>query len=332
MPVKLMCTGDFMTGENVHHYRRGIITKFKGRYADLIDENARKVINLSDLMLLNFEASIVPDHEIQNLSIDRGVYVAPMESLGLLKGLDTRIIVNVANNHFGQHGKEAAEYTIGTLKQNGIGVTGCDNKPLVLDIAGVKISIWGCSLVKDKHDNGSYFKSSYSALPDDLDLPEKQPGEIRIISIHWGEEYITRQNNAQELLAGKLSDAGFDYIIGHHPHVIQPVSTIGNTRVFYSHGNFIFDQNFSGLTQKGLVSMISLEERQVELYFSQQKKFRLISLTPTDQSGVEKFCRENHHPRKPLIMRIRMKLELLYRFHELNRAIINTFTSRMFRN
>lgn len=331
MPVKLMCAGDLMTGENVHHYHRGIVTKFRGRYADLISENARKIIDRSDYLLLNFEASLVPDEDIDNLSIDRGVYATPVESLELLKSLKAGIILNVANNHFGQHGKDSADFTVDILRKTGFLVTGRDNSPLVVTRNGINLCIWGCSLVVDKHYDGSYFRSSYNTLPDDMNLPVKNQDDIWIISIHWGEEYYTRQNDAQLQLAGKLANAGFDYIIGHHPHVIQPVNTIGNTTVLYSHGNFIFDQNFSSLTQKGLVSLLSVKERSIELFFSRQNKYRITELTPTDRDGVEEFCKKNFHPRNPLIMRIRMKLELLLRFYELNRAIIGTFTSRLFR-
>ena len=47
----------------------------------------------------------------------------------------------------------------------------------------------------------------------------------------------------QRMLARQLSDAGVDAIIGHHPHVTQPVDTISNTLVCYSIGNFVFDQH-----------------------------------------------------------------------------------------
>jgi len=331
MPIKLMCAGDLMTGENVHHYHRGIVTKFRGRYNELIADNVREIIAQSDILLLNFEASLVPDEKIDSLTIERGVYVTPLESLELLKSLNSGIILNVANNHFGQHGKDSADFTVESLRQSGFLVTGRNNQPVTINREGVNLSVWGCSLVKDRHYDGSYFRSSYETLVNDLKLPEKQTGDIWILSIHWGEEYFTRQNKAQEQLAGKLAGAGIDYIIGHHPHVIQPMSKIGDTTVLYSHGNFIFDQNFSALTQKGLVSLIYPEDGKIELFFSQQEGYRVSRLTPTDEAGVEKFCRENYHRRKPVFMRIRMKLELLYRFHELNRAIISTFTSRLFR-
>ncbi|MFH1119561.1 MAG: CapA family protein [Bacteroidota bacterium] len=330
MSINLMCAGDLMTGENVHHFHRGIVTKFKGRYPDLISEDARNLIGKAEILLLNYEASLAPDSEMNSYNIERGVYVAPLESLELLKSLKTGLIVNVANNHFGQHGSESAKYTIRKLEENGIRVIGKNNMPLILNLGETKSYFWGCSLVKDKYYNGSYFKSGYDTLVNDLKLPVKESGDIWILSIHWGEEYYTLQNSAQRQLAEKLSQAGFDFIIGHHPHVVQPVEIIGNTKVMYSLGNFIFDQNFSGLTQTGLVSHISFVNMEMKLFFSKQENYRLIDFKITSEPALKEFCKGNFHPRKPLLMRIRMKLELVYRFYELNGAILRAFSSRLF--
>ena len=331
MPIKLMCAGDLMVGENVHHYHRGILTRFRGRYNDLISKQVRGIIQTSDILLMNFESSLAPDNEIDTLTIDRGVYVAPIETLDLLKGVNTRVVVSIANNHFGQHGIDAANYTIEKLEENGIGVAGKDNQPLIIEQDGYRLMFYAVSLVSDKYYDGAYFKSDYTNLINDLNFTEKQPDEIRILSIHWGEEYYTLANEAQKKLAFQLNKAGIDYIIGHHPHVVQPVGKIENTKVCYSHGNFIFDQNFSGLTQKGLVSMFSIPEGETKLYLSQQKDFRLVQLSQISEKELYEYCQSNYSKRKPLIMRIKMKLELIYRFYELNGAIIKKFSSKLFK-
>ena len=78
-----------------------------------------------------------------------------------------------------------------------------------------------------------------------------------IVSIHWGEEYDQYVNTAQQNLAHALIDRGADAIVGHHPHVVQGVEVYKNKPIFYSLGNFIFDQYFSVETQQGLA--VSLE-------------------------------------------------------------------------
>ena len=71
--------------------------------------------------------------------------------------------------------------------------------------------------------------------------------DVVIVSMHWGEEYQDYPNAEQKRQAAYLSDLGADIIIGHHPHVIQPVDLIKNksgreTFVIYSLGNFLSGQ------------------------------------------------------------------------------------------
>jgi hypothetical protein len=63
-----------------------------------------------------------------------------------------------------------------------------------------------------------------------------------IVSVHWGYEYQTRPDPAQERIAQAMLDAGADLIIGHHPHVVQPIVLDEGRVVAYSVGNFVFDQ------------------------------------------------------------------------------------------
>lgn len=71
--------------------------------------------------------------------------------------------------------------------------------------------------------------------------------DVILVSMHWGEEYQSYPNAAQRQQAAVLADLGVDLIIGHHPHVIQPIEFITNaagrqTMVIYSLGNFLSGQ------------------------------------------------------------------------------------------
>jgi poly-gamma-glutamate synthesis protein (capsule biosynthesis protein) len=62
--------------------------------------------------------------------------------------------------------------------------------------------------------------------------------------MHWGEEYRLDYNKEQEKLAAFLAEQQVDLVIGHHPHVIEPMvimkrSDGGSMPVFYSLGNFL---------------------------------------------------------------------------------------------
>ena len=317
-----------MLGENVHHYRRGIIKKFRGKYSTLVNKTVMDIFKKADFAIINLESSLAPDEHFITRTIGNGVYVAPEESIQLIRELNANVIANIANNHFSQHGIESARFTIKRAEEEGILIIGKDHLPLEIIKNGIILKIWGVSLVKDTNACGAYFKSSYEELMDVIDPGPKAANEIRIISIHWGNEYYTKENEKQRMLATKLSDAGFDLILGHHPHVIQPVEKKENTIVIYSHGNFIFDQNFSGLTQKGLVCRFNFPNNKPNFLLSQQKDFRVVSLTSIGQENLNDICEKAYHFKKPLVMRFKMKLELLKHFYELNIPIIKTFFLR----
>ncbi|MHC6204414.1 CapA family protein [Breznakiellaceae bacterium SP9] len=71
--------------------------------------------------------------------------------------------------------------------------------------------------------------------------------DFLIVSMHWGLEYDFEPSPEQESLAEFLSSLSVDLIIGHHPHVLQPVKHIarpdGGTLVCaFSLGNFLATQ------------------------------------------------------------------------------------------
>ena len=76
----------------------------------------------------------------------------------------------------------------------------------------------------------------------------KALSDVVVVSMHWGNEYETEPNQMQLDLANELSDMGVDIIIGHHPHVLQPMDWIqrvdgSRTFVMYSLGNFLSAQD-----------------------------------------------------------------------------------------
>ncbi len=66
--------------------------------------------------------------------------------------------------------------------------------------------------------------------------------DLLMVAMHWGEEYTHTPTAEQERIANYLASLNVDIVIGHHPHVIQPVEFIGKTMVIYSLGNFIASQ------------------------------------------------------------------------------------------
>ena len=86
--------------------------------------------------------------------------------------------------------------------------------------------------------------------------------DIQIVYVHWGDEYVPVHNKRQREAAERFIDAGADLIVGHHPHVVQDIELINGVPVFYSLGNYIFDQYDSVDTQEGLMLQLELTDAQ----------------------------------------------------------------------
>lgn len=85
-----------------------------------------------------------------------------------------------------------------------------------------------------------------------------------VVSIHWGQEYIEEPSPRERSIATTLIDAGADAIVGHGPHVVQPIERYKDKPIAYSLGNFLFDQ-FEAPMKKGLILGLFLNDNGVEV-------------------------------------------------------------------
>jgi len=159
-------------------------------------------------------------------------------------------LFSLANNHTPDMGKEGLEETKEWLKKYGI------------NFVGDPLSVSSDNL------NSSFLRDDITFLAFNQIFPfmEKEeemikaiktvkylnPDNFLMVSLHWGEEYKLINSPAQQSLAHRIIKAGADLIIGHHPHVVQNIEKYQGKLIYYSLGNFIFDQYFSPDTQEGL--------------------------------------------------------------------------------
>ena len=81
-----------------------------------------------------------------------------------------------------------------------------------------------------------------------------------VISMHAGTEYKTKPNTVQTSFAHLAIDSGADLVIGGHPHWVQTIERYKDRYIFYSLGNFIFDQEWSRETKEGLMLKVELAQ------------------------------------------------------------------------
>lgn len=197
---------------------------------------------------------------------------------------------NLANNHALDQGEKGVLQTKKYLSEYGFSFSGCPNGVIsdcsssVVELANKKIGMVGVDATNsglDTEELSSYVENIDSQV------------DFTVINVHWGIEYQKKHNDEQSDLARLLVGSGADLIIGHHPHVVQDFEIIGNVPVFYSLGNFIFDQYFAKDTQEGLavgvnLSFESMGQGNVEqVYLFPFKNLELIPYFLSDSEKKE---------------------------------------------
>ena len=220
---------------------------------------------LADVVFLNHEGVM------SDVGKDAGgVYSFnfPLSALdGLLfAGVD---VVNLANNHIFDWGGVALCDTKKRLNKYGIGTigAGCSydeaNAPYIREFDdGSSVGFLGYTSFYPNGVAGDTYPgiSDYSLEGMQKSISTlKDVVDVVFVSLHWGEEYQSKSNVEQQRVARALIDAGADVIVGHHPHVVQEVEEYNGGWIFYSLGNFIFDQYFSDKTMEGLVAVVVMQ-------------------------------------------------------------------------
>ena len=184
-------------------------------------------------------------------------------------------LVNLANNHAGDCRLKGLEDTKYYLAQNGIdffGQAGAANSYVEKEINGQKIIFMGIDVTLHSDNLEPYYE---------LIKQIKKSDNRVLVNIHWGFEYHDNPSQNQKLIAHALIDSGADLIIGHHPHVTQPAEIYKNKAIFYSLGNFIFDQIGQKTNEgMGVGAVFSQKEIQYFLFPYQIKNFQPTLLTP----------------------------------------------------
>ena len=127
---------------------------------------------------------------------------------------------------------------------------------------------------------------AYSELKTVLNYASAR-SDFQLVYVHWGSEYVPLHNSRQREAAERFVDAGADVVVGHHPHVVQDVELIDGVPVFYSLGNYVFDQYDSLDTQEGLMLHLELT--------GSQPKISLLPVTSVGTLSQPRFMTPENH-------------------------------------
>jgi poly-gamma-glutamate synthesis protein (capsule biosynthesis protein) len=164
-------------------------------------------------------------------------------------------VVSLANNHTYDGGEKGLLETMATLDQFGIVHVGAGRDVeearawRVVRARERKIAFLAYDDIDLRRPAAAASRPGIALLRDTLPqvLEEvalaKQEADVVIVSFHWGALFggITTPSDRQVLVAHQVIEAGADIVVGHHPHVLQPIEVYRGKTIAYSLGNFVFD-------------------------------------------------------------------------------------------
>ncbi|MFC1627371.1 CapA family protein [Patescibacteria group bacterium] len=257
-PVKLLFTGDLS-------YDRYIRQMGEENGFESILENLTLFLNDFDLVIANLESPITTNKSVsiytQIGSPPNYIFTSPPITTKMLNQNNISV-VNLGNNHILNQGQSGLNQTIDFLDKANIEYFGNINSLvspsyLIKRVRGVKIGLVNYN---------QFSADSYNSAIKDIKTVKPQV-DLLILNSHWGIEYTPIANQTIQNLAHQFIDAGVDLIIGVHPHVIQQTETYKQKQIYYSLGNFVFDQYFSQATQKGLLVEVNIDPKTLDLTF-----------------------------------------------------------------
>ena len=259
LTVRLLFTGDMMFDRAVaaHADQYGTDSLMRGA-ADLLHGDNDAVIGNLEGTITTEPSIAQKNHKILHFTFDPK-YAAVVKDAGFTA-------VSLANNHAMDFYRAGYAATERFLDDAGVLHFGSPYNDIDTSISfmekGKRICIIGY------HD--LYTFDEAPAIAEIERMKSLSPRcDMLIVFPHWGIEYQLSASDRQRELAHEFIDAGADLVIGSHPHVVEPVEVYRGKAIFYSLGNFVFDQGLSFWTEHGLAVQVTIHQ-------NGQKDFKLI--------------------------------------------------------
>jgi len=240
--ITIFTTGDVMLGRTVMikaYERENYLFPFE-KVADEMRD--------ADITFFNLENPVMENCPYHSSGYTFCARSKMLDGL-VFSGVD---VVNLANNHILNYGNKGFEETRQHLGERNILATGT-GELIIIERRGVVFGFLG-------FDKAQQTNPKLTQAEIDLVRGSDMQVDVLIVSMHWGVEYQDKALPGVRTLAKEIVGYGADLIVGHHPHWVQDWEFIDGKPVFYSLGNFIFDQMWSEETKKGLAVKLTYDE------------------------------------------------------------------------
>lgn len=252
-------------------------------------ENVADTINKADIASINQETVMADIYELSayprfNSPVELGMHLQKI-------GFD---VFNQANNHVLDMGEKGLLSTLDFWSEQNVKLTGVykneedfekiriiKSNDIVFSFIGMTELTNGLNLPEDS--NIVLLRLNEEEKIKHRIMKARQISDVVIINTHWGIEYTHKPNERQKEMARKMIDWGADIILGHHPHVIQPVEYIqreDGTKgiVAYSLGNFISAQDKPARMIGGMLDVsVTKSYQENKVYISSAKFVPIVN-------------------------------------------------------
>jgi poly-gamma-glutamate synthesis protein (capsule biosynthesis protein) len=228
--------------------------------------NIVEVIKNADISFANLESPFLdkPPYAQQGL-----VFKADPKTVEGIKfaGFD---ILSTANNHGLDQGRAGVEFTLKHLADHGLVAVGSGldcPEGKIIEKNGIKFGFLAYSYAayNDGTRRTDPLICHWEKSQIQRDAARLKPKvDFLIVSFHAGTEYKRLPDQENIILARAAIDAGADMIVGHHPHWIQTIEQYKEKWIFYSLGNFVFDQMWSQETREGLAVLATFKDKNLD--------------------------------------------------------------------
>ena len=228
----------------------GEMIKTKGAVAPYIDTKA--TLSTADITVGNLECPISSRGQPEQKTYTFRAPPAAGEALALA-GFD---LVSLANNHTLDYGPLALQDTLNILASHNIHAVGAGMNaveayaPVYIEIDGLQLAFLAYADIPPADYDYLSWEAGMDkpgiawAHPDLIRegvIAAKKEADVVIVLVHNGYEIVQKVSKQQQEIAHLAIESGASLVIGSHPHVLQRIETYLHGIIFYSMGNFVFD-------------------------------------------------------------------------------------------
>ena len=291
--VKISLVGDIFPANSTYTKRYGYGSLSVNNTGESWEKNLYGMFKDSDIVFGNLEVPLIDDPQI----VDNNAFVGSKEFAIILKKLGFDVL-SIANNHILGYGSGGLKSTLNALSNECISYAGVydDKKSNIAIIKkdNIKFGFAAFNAIQDLHNPDLLADLTLENIKKTLDEMKALNLDFKLLSFHWGNEYSNIPSFDQIRLARDIINYGADIVIGHHPHVIQPVERYKHGIIIYSLGNFIFDFPFSNQFKTGMLVELNIEAgRKIESVISgirlHQEKINYIDLSSQFRRKLNRY-------------------------------------------